>query len=135
MGMLGDLFGKKKLTALAAKAASPSPPPAASKKDTSTRTKPKETSRRTKSRVLDDQALVVRGRKRQAEGDHDGAIADFTKAIELNAECFQAYEARGVSRERKGDTEGAKSDYMRSISIQVNAELSRQMRENPDVSV
>jgi Flp pilus assembly protein TadD len=130
MGMLGDLFGKRK-------AAAPAPPPSSSppKKETATRTKPKETSRRTKSRVPDEQALVARGRKRQEAGDHDGAIADFTKAIELNAECFQAYEARGVSRERKGDTEGAKSDYMRSISIQVNAELSRQMRENPDVSV
>ena len=138
MSMLDRWFGNPKKEAAAAPAAKAAPPKPAEKsadRGTSTRKKPSETSRKTKSRLKDDEAYLMRALTRQQAGDHDGAIEDFTKAIELNAACFKAFEGRGVSRERKGDTAGAKSDYMSSISIQVTAELNRQMRENPDVPV
>jgi tetratricopeptide (TPR) repeat protein len=89
----------------------------------------------TKSRAKDEAALVKRGLRRQAEGDHDGAIEDFTKAIEINPDFAQAYAGRGVSREAKGDGSGAKSDYSKSIQIEIMSEISRQMRENPDVEM
>ena len=89
----------------------------------------------TKSRPKDEAAMVKRGLRRQSEGDHDGAIEDFTKAIEINPNFAQAYAARGVSREAKGDGSGAKSDYSMSIQIEIMGEISRQMRENPDVEM
>lgn len=101
--------------------------------ETKSRRKKEETG--TRSRPTDDVAFLKRGMARQQKGDHDAAIADFTKAIELNPECVQAYASRGVSKDAKGDTAGAKSDYSKSIQIQITAEINRQMRENPDVEV
>ena len=89
----------------------------------------------TKSRPKDEGAFVDRGLRRQSQGDHDGAIEDFTKAIELNPNLAKAYAARGVSREAKGDGGGAKSDYSKSLQIEIMGEISRQMRENPDVEM
>ena len=102
-------------------------------RETKSRRKKEETG--TKSRPSDDAAFVKRGMARQQKGEHDAAIADFTKAIELNPECVQAYASRGVSKDAKGDTAGAKADYSKSIQIQITAEINRQMRENPDVEM
>ena len=135
MSVLDRWFGQPKKEAAAAAPPPPAPVEKKAERGTSTRKKPTETSRKTKTRLKDDEAYLKRGLERQQAGDHAGAVEDFTKAIEMNGSCFRAYEGRGVSRERTGDTAGAKSDYMTSISIQVNAELNRQMRENPDVSV
>jgi hypothetical protein len=93
----------------------------------------KETGTRTKG--TDDAAFLKRGMARQQKGEHDAAIADFTKAIEINPDCVQAYASRGLSKEAKGDPDGAKSDYSKSIQIQIMVEINRQMRENPDVEV
>jgi tetratricopeptide (TPR) repeat protein len=101
--------------------------------ETKSRRKKEETG--TRSRPTDDAAFLKRGMARQQNGEHDAAIADFTKAIELNPECVQAYASRGVSKDAKGDTAGAKADYSKSIQIQITAEINRQMRENPDVEV
>ncbi|HEV3028544.1 MAG TPA: tetratricopeptide repeat protein [Planctomycetota bacterium] len=101
--------------------------------DTKSRKKKEETG--TRSRPGDDAAFVKRGIARQQKGEHDAAIADFTKAIELNPDCVQAYASRGVSKDAQGDTAGAKSDYSKSIQIQIMVEINRQMRDNPDVEV
>jgi len=100
-----------------------------------TKTRKKKEEAGTKSRPSDDAAFVKRGMVRQQKGDHDAAIADFTKAIEMNPDCVQAYASRGLSREAKGDPDGAKADYSKSIQIQIMVEINRQMRENPDVEV
>src|SRR5262245_13451710 len=90
----------------------------------------------TKTRVpTDEEGYLKRGLHRQAHSDHDGAIEDFNKAIQLNGNLAKAYAARGVSREAKGDGDGAKSDYSKSIQIEIMNEIGRQMRENPDVEV
>ena len=100
-----------------------------------TKSRKKKEEAGTKTRPTDDAAFLKRGIARQQKGDHDAAIVDFTKAIELNPDCVQAYASRGVSRDAKGDTDGAKADYSKSIQIQIMVEINRQMRENPDVEV
>ena len=51
-------------------------------------------------------------------GDHNGAIADYTKAIEMDYEYpSYAYLNRGVSKETLGDIKGACSDARRSVSL------------------
>jgi tetratricopeptide (TPR) repeat protein len=120
------------------------PPPATSRAKSSSRlprveepmdTKSRKRETGTRTKPTDEAAFLKRGMSRQSKGDHDGAIADFTKAIELNADCVQAYASRGVSKDAKGDTAGAKADYSKSIQIQIMVEINRQMRENPDVEV
>jgi tetratricopeptide (TPR) repeat protein len=47
------------------------------------------------------------GIAKKANGDLDGAIADYTKAIELNPRYAAAYVNRGVARKTKGDLDRA----------------------------
>lgn len=126
-------------------AAKPEPPPEPARPSSKSssrlpRVEERETKSRkretgTKTKPADEAAFLKRGMARQAKGDHDGAIEDFTKAIELNKDCVQAYASRGVSKDAKGDTAGAKSDYGKSIQIQIMVEINRQMRENPEVEM
>ena len=51
-------------------------------------------------------------------GDHTGAIADYTKAIEMDFEySSSAYLNRGVSKGILGDIKGACSDARISVSL------------------
>ena len=83
----------------------------------------------------DADGFLKRGLARQSQGDHDGAIEDFTKAIAMEPGCSKAYAGRGVSRDAKGDQSGAKADYSKMLEIEITAEIARQVRENPDVEV
>ena len=115
-------------------AAPPPPPPEPPKAERETKSR-KKAEGGTKSRPRDEAAFLKRGLARQAEGDHDGAIEDFTKAIELDPNLVKAYAGRGVSREAKGDGAGAKADYSKMLQIEIMGEINRQIRENPDVEV
>ena len=108
------------------------PEPPKPERETKSRKKPEETKSR---RPSDAESFLKRGLVRQSVGEHDSAIEDFTKAIELDGNLSKAYAARGVSREAKGDGDGAKADYSKSIQIEIMNEIGRQMRENPDVEV
>ena len=44
------------------------------------------------------------------KGDLDGAIADCTRAIELNPKYAHAYYNRGITKKAEGDLEGANAD-------------------------
>lgn len=112
----------------------PPPPVEVSKPQRETKSRKKSDSG-TKGRLKDEQAFLKRGLTRQADGDHDGAIEDFTKALELDPNLTKALAARGVSREAKGDGAGAKSDYSKMLQIEIMGEINRQMRENPDVEM
>jgi Tfp pilus assembly protein PilF len=52
-----------------------------------------------------------------AKGDLEGAIADYTKAIELEPNNFRAYDNRGVLKQAKGDMDGAIADYSKAIEL------------------
>jgi tetratricopeptide (TPR) repeat protein len=108
------------------------PRPPEPQHETKSRKKPEETKSR---RPTDAESFLKRGLARQSQRDHDGAIADFSKSIELDGNLAKAFAARGVSREAKGDGDGAKADYSKSIQIEIMNEIGRQMRENPDVEM
>src|SRR5436190_408696 len=58
-----------------------------------------------------------RGTGKTKSGDLDGAIADCTKAIELNPRFVPAYYNRGVARASKGDLDGAIADCTKVIEL------------------
>jgi tetratricopeptide (TPR) repeat protein len=58
-----------------------------------------------------------RGNARKAKGDLDGAIADYTKAIEIDPHDADIYYNRGVAERAKGDFGQAIADYSKAIKI------------------
>ena len=61
--------------------------------------------------------LVNRGIEKGKEGDLDGAIADFTHAIELNPKDDAPYYNRAQAKRLKKDAAGAVADYTRAIEL------------------
>ena len=49
--------------------------------------------------------------------DSQGAIADYSKAIELDPKYFTAYQFRGTSKYYLNDYEGAIADYSKAIEL------------------
>ncbi|MRG92962.1 tetratricopeptide repeat protein [Polyangium spumosum] len=62
-------------------------------------------------------ALNNRGNRKQEEGDLDGAIDDFTEAIDLAPEEHAPKYNRGNARSLAGDVEGALADYTEAIDL------------------
>jgi lipoprotein NlpI len=58
-----------------------------------------------------------RGLAKGGQGDYDGAIGDFSKAIELDPKYASAYDNRGVAKSRKGDYDGAIADCSKAIEL------------------
>jgi tetratricopeptide (TPR) repeat protein len=61
--------------------------------------------------------LVNRGIEKGKQGDLDGAIADFNRAIELNPKDDAPYYNRAQARRLKKDAAGAIADYTRAIDL------------------
>jgi tetratricopeptide (TPR) repeat protein len=61
--------------------------------------------------------LVNGGIEKGKEGDLDGAIADFTRAIELNPKDDAPYYNRAQAKWLKKDSAGAIADYTRAIEL------------------
>jgi tetratricopeptide (TPR) repeat protein len=57
------------------------------------------------------------GLRKHHQGDSDGAIADYTRAIELNPKYVEAYNNRGAEKLKKGDFDGAITDCNRAIEL------------------
>jgi len=54
---------------------------------------------------------------REAKGDREGALADYTKVIELDPRNVGAYNNRGNRKRDKGDLDGAIADYTRALEV------------------
>ena len=61
--------------------------------------------------------LYRRGQSKKAKGDLEGAIADFSRAIELNPNAEDPLLARGFAWVSKGDFEAALADFDRAIVL------------------
>ena len=62
-------------------------------------------------------AYTNRGNAYAAKGDHDRAIADYTKAIEIRPKDGSAYLLRGRVRQDRGDYDRAIADYGKAIEF------------------
>lgn len=54
-------------------------------------------------------------------GDSKGAIADYTKAIEINPKDEIAYSNRGLTKKSQGDMKEACSDWKKAAELGNNA--------------
>ena len=61
--------------------------------------------------------FVKRGNVKYARHDLDGAIDDFSKAIELDPEFADAYDSRGYTKKAKGDQTGADADFAQAAKL------------------
>ena len=61
--------------------------------------------------------LFYEGNSKANLQDHKGAIADYTKVIEIKPDFFEAYYNRGYSRDELQNYKGAISDYTKAIEI------------------
>jgi tetratricopeptide (TPR) repeat protein len=61
---------------------------------------------------------IWRGSHQTFMGQHDGAIADYTKALNIDPGLAGAYRGRGASHEGKGDLAHALADYRMALSLQ-----------------
>jgi tetratricopeptide (TPR) repeat protein len=61
--------------------------------------------------------IVIRGNVKYAKHDLDGAIADYSKAIELDPKLAEAYINRGEVKKFKGDQVGADEDFAQAAKL------------------
>lgn len=59
----------------------------------------------------------TRGYAKKDLQDYRGAIADYTKAIEINPKYLLAYRCRGIAKDFLKDNVGAIADYTKAIEI------------------
>ena len=69
-------------------------------------------------------AYVSRGGAKFKSGDAQGGIADFDKAIEINPQNAVNYYNRGIAKQLVGDLKGACADWEKSISFPGHEDIS-----------
>ncbi len=70
-----------------------------------------------KADELSADEYLVRGKDKRENGDQEGSIDDFTKAIEIDPKCESAYCELADIKWFVGDKSGAISDYSKAIKI------------------
>lgn len=68
----------------------------------------------------------------EAKGDLDGAMVEYSNAIDFNPGLAEAYYHRGTVRQTKGDLDGAVADYNKDIEIAPNDSLAYYHRGNAE---
>lgn len=63
------------------------------------------------------EGFVKRGYAKYDKGDLDGAIADYSRAIKIDAKNAEAYRERGRARFYRKDNDGAIEDFTRLIEL------------------
>ena len=66
----------------------------------------------------DADALTTRAAGKQAKGDLDGAIADFTEAIQRTPDHAPAYRGRGLAKRAKNNMDGARADFAQAVQLE-----------------
>ena len=61
--------------------------------------------------------FVKRGNVKYARHDLDGAIEDYSKAIELDPQLAEAYNSRGYIKKARGDQAGADADFAQAEKL------------------
>src|SRR2546421_2135171 len=86
--------------------------------------------------------FVDSGNVKYRRGDLDGAIADYTHAIELDPKFARAYENRGVAKGAKRDPDGAIADLTRAsdldpkgVGIYYNRGIARKAKGDYDGAI
>jgi lipoprotein NlpI len=76
------------------------------------------------------------------ESDYDGAIADYTQALQINPKIAAAYYHRGLAQQAKNDLDSAVGDYGRAIQLDptialayYNRGLLEEQRDHLDLAV
>jgi len=64
------------------------------------------------------QRLLAVGLKRFRHNDVAGAMADFTKAVELEPQMGLAYYSRAKARTAQGDQAGAMADFTKAVELE-----------------
>ena len=77
--------------------------------------------RRALKATCDADALTTRGAGKQANGDLDGAIADFTEAIQRKPDHATAYRGRGLAKRAKNNLAGANADLAKAEQLEASA--------------
>src|SRR6266545_4106810 len=70
----------------------------------------------------DAEGFLNRASARRFNGDADGAIADYNRAIELDPKNASAFNSRGMIKKSKGDLDGAIADF--NSAIELNEKLA-----------
>ncbi len=74
--------------------------------------------RRPETPELSAAQLTERAEAEMSRADRDGAIADFTRAIELDPRLARAWAERGAARGQKGDLDEAIADLSKAINLE-----------------
>ena len=73
-----------------------------------------------KSNLNTAEEYFYRAYEKSEKGDYNGAISDYTIAIEINPNFAQAYNNRGIRKANLNDYKGAISDFTKAIEINPN---------------
>ena len=65
-------------------------------------------------------AIAYEGHAKAHRGDLNGALVDYSKAIEIDPKCAPAYNYRGEVKEYLSDLDGAIADFSKTIELQPN---------------